>query len=724
MESLKAARGIAAAVALLAAGLASPCGAASLREPPPAGQDDGAIPPGSVNLFRGAKCSADKVWSNRTPGLAVNGDRSSGDHWAGPPIPAAHTVDLGRAVEMNTIRMITYWNGRRAYRYHVECSVDGNEWHRVVDESKNSKAATAEGRVHKFDAVTTRYVRSTFTHNSQNNDSGGHIVEIEGYLIGEDAPDGPQAAEGPMRGAVGSVDVRYERDAPPELPARTEWSAVAWRGERVHGQFVIWTGAARKGLRHEVTDLRGPGGARIPADRLTARFVRYTMGEGKLLGDILEPMDPIDIAAGSTRPVWLSVNVPADARAGTYTGTLRVNSSDGSRIEFSLKVDVLEHVLPAPAEWSFHLDLWQHPWAVARVHNLEPWSPEHWAKLREVLTLAADAGQKCLTATMVDRPWGQQTFDAFGSMVKPTLKADGSWTYDYSLFDKYIPFGLECGIDRQINCYSMVPWGNNLYYQDEASGKYVKITAKPGSEKYEWYWAPLLADFSAHLKRKGWFEKTTIAMDERHLADMKNMIALVDRVAPGFKITLAANKNLVDIIDRVHDYCFAIKFRPDKELNLRRAAAGKQTTYYVCCNPRRPNTFPFSPPAESTWLGWRAAAHRYTGFLRWAFCSYTRDPFMTTDYPRRRWPTGDCYVIYPGPRSSIRFERLREGIQDYEKVRVLRETLESRGARGKAGLAALEAILEGIQNSDHTKVVNAAKRGLEKLSRATDARGR
>ncbi|MHC4199062.1 MAG: DUF4091 domain-containing protein, partial [Planctomycetota bacterium] len=373
----------------------------------------------------------------------------------------------------------------------------------------------------------------------------------------------------------------------------------------------------------------------------------------------------------------------------------------------------------APREWSFHLDLWQHPWAVARANNLKPWSPEHWAKMREVLTLAADAGQKCLTATIVDKPWGQQTFDAFRPMVKPTRRADGSWTYDYELFDRYVAFGAECGIARQINCYSMVPWGNNFYYQDEASGKYVKITAKPGSKQYEDYWSPFLKSFAAHLKEKGLFEKTTIAMDERHLDDMKKMIALVDRVAPGLGITLAANKNLREIIDRVQDYCFAIKFRPDRELNLRRAAAGKQTTYYVCCNPRRPNTFPFSPPAESTWLGWHAAAQRYTGFLRWAFCSYTRDPFVTTDYPRRRWPTGDCFLIYPGPRSSIRFERLREGIQDYEKVRVLREMLTARGAAGKAGLAKLDAILGGIRNSAHTDVVNKAKRELEELARRT-----
>ena len=80
------------------------------------------------------------------------------------------------------------------------------------------------------------------------------------------------------------------------------------------------------------------------------------------------------------------------------------------------------------------------------------------------------------------------------------------------------------------------------------------------------------------------------------------------------------------------------------------------------------------------------------GLLRWAFCSYNIDPLKTTDYPRRRWPTGDCFLIYPGPRSSIRFERLREGIQDYDKIRLLREALAKQGAAGAAGLSKLEAL--------------------------------
>jgi hypothetical protein len=517
-----------------------------------------------------------------------------------------------------------------------------------------------------------------------------------------------------LSGAVGSVDFRYERDSFPKLPESTDCSFIAWRGERVHGQFLIWTGTGLKDVTLSTTDLKNTSGAVIPAKCVVPFYVRYTLGKGRLLGDILEPAKPIDIPAVSTRPIWLSINVPGDAAAGIYSGKLKVKDAVGHSIDFNLKLEVLSNTLPPPKDWSFHLDLWQHPWAVARIHGLKPWSKEHWAKLKEVLTLAANAGQKCLTTSIINRPWGQQTYDAFGPMIKPTRKADNSWAYDYSLFDKYVEFGFRCGINKQINCYTMVPWGNTFYYQDEASGEYKKITAKPGTAAYNDYWRPFLKDFTSHLKKKGWFEITTIAMDERHLEDMKNMIALVDSASPDFKITLAADRNLSTIIDRVHDYCFKLKFQPDATLNLKREKEGKHTTFYVCCHPKRPNTFTFSPPAESTWLGWHAASKRYSGFLRWALCSYNKDPFKTTD---DKWPTGDSFLIYPGPLSSIRFERMREGIQDYEKIRVLRETFEEQKEGGKEHMADLDAILQTIANSNHTKIVNKAKKDLTELTR-------
>ena len=47
-------------------------------------------------------------------------------------------------------------------------------------------------------------------------------------------------------------------------------------------------------------------------------------------------------------------------------------------------------------------------------------------------------------------------------------------------------------------------------------------------------------------------------------------------------------------------------------------------------------------------------------------------PNQDSRYPARSWASGDCYLVYPGC-TSIRFERLVEGIQDFEKIRILKQ---------------------------------------------------
>lgn len=60
--------------------------------------------------------------------------------------------------------------------------------------------------------------------------------------------------------------------------------------------------------------------------------------------------------------------------------------------------------------------------------------------------------------------------------------------------------------------------------------------------------------------------------------------------------------------------------------------------------------------------------------LRWAFNSWVEHPLQDSRF--RTWPAGDTYIIYPQGRSSVRYERLVEGIQDYEKIQILKKTLE------------------------------------------------
>ena len=65
-------------------------------------------------------------------------------------------------------------------------------------------------------------------------------------------------------------------------------------------------------------------------------------------------------------------------------------------------------------------------------------SEEHMRLLLPYNKVLADLGQKTITTTLIDEAWNQQTYDRFRSCVQATKRADGSWAYDYTLFDKIV----------------------------------------------------------------------------------------------------------------------------------------------------------------------------------------------------------------------------------------------------------------------------------------------
>ena len=360
------------------------------------------------------------------------------------------------------------------------------------------------------------------------------------------------------------------------------------------------------------------------------------------------------------------------------------------------EVNVLNRTLPEPKDWVYYLDLWQNPYAVARYHQVPLWSRAHFDAMRPLMKMLADAGQRTVTASIMHKPWNGQTEDHFDSMVTRIKKIDGTWSYDYTVFDKWVTFMMdEAGIDGMICCYTMIPWALKFDYYDQATNRVQFIEAKPGDKAYAEYWGAFLKDFSRHLRSKGWFEKTAISMDERPMEAMREAIKVVKEADPEFKITLAGNYH-AEIQEDLHYLCipFGRKF-PDDVLASRKSK-GQISTYYTCCTEAFPNTFTFSDPAEATWTAIHATAGNYEGYLRWAVNSWTADPLRDSRF--RTWPAGDTYSIYPGPRSSIRFERLVEGIQDCEKIRILREELKAEGATGK--LKRLDEEVAGFRFED------------------------
>ena len=481
--------------------------------------------------------------------------------------------------------------------------------------------------------------------------------------------------------------------------SKRSWKACAWRNERVNGQIVLWTKEPLDQMRVRVSALKGDRGE-IPASAVSARFVRYVSAsfmrrnEGgprtRYMGDILDDADSLAMPTNTFRPVWLTAKIPAAAAPGIYRGNVLAIAAGGKKIDFPVEIEVLGRTLPDPKDWAYFLDLWQHPWAVARYHGVKPFSPEHYAFMKPLWEELAAAGQKAITTTITDLPWNHQNFDAYYSMIRHIKRADGTFRRDFSLWDEYVDFCEKCGLGPQIHCYTMATWGHVVYWEDEDTGDIVKAKLKPGTPEHEAFWGPLLSEFRDHVKSQGRLGRVYIALDERSREELYATANLIGKCGKGLKLEMAGNKKPSEFAGIVIDnYCQYIQhITPEYlcEVHSTRPPENFTTTYYVCCGPDRPNTFVDSPLAESTWTSLYAAAKRLDGFLRWAYVNWTRDPFVDATFGN--WRPGDTYLVYPGCRVSSRWEMLRDGIETCEKIRILR----TEGRFGKRLEAALGQI--------------------------------
>lgn len=536
----------------------------------------------------------------------------------------------------------------------------------------------------------------------------------------------------PTQLSWGSTDVRYPKLSVPKVVQTSRWQTKAWKGERVNAQAVLWTKTDLSKVKIDVGELKN-GSSIIPSSAIRTSFVRYVMTDelskdgttgcghrpdptewdSSIVADVLDIINIRDIKANSTQPIWLNIRIPSDSKNGTYKGMLTVSGENMTTMKLQIEVNVLNHVLPEPKDWVFHLDLWQNPYAVARYYQVPLWSKEHFDAMRPVMKMLADAGQKGITTSIMHKPWAGQTYDHFDSMISRMKKIDGSWAYDYTVFDKWVTFMMdEIGINKYIYCYTMIPWALSFDYFDQATNTVKFVEAKPGDAAYEEYWGSFLRDFSRHLRAKGWFEKAMIAMDERGEDAMQAAIKVIKKADPAFKISVAGYYH-ESIQSELHDLTIAFGHNFPPDVRAARRRAGQISNVYTCCAEPRPNTFTFSPPAEATWIGWHAMAGDYDGYLRWAYNSWTEDPLRDTRF--HTWAGGDCFLVYPGARSSIRMERLIEGIQDYEKIRLLREAFTAKKANSK--LKQLNSIVspftsDRITPDNAAQMVNAARKAL------------
>ncbi len=486
--------------------------------------------------------------------------------------------------------------------------------------------------------------------------------------------------------SFGSTDELYFRKEVPLVSKNTHAQLTGWKGERVNMQVLAWSTDTLRQVRLVLNDLVADHGGRIDKKHIQKHLVRYVLSDypygardvvcgtppytdGYLMPDRFESFDRFTLPGRTARPLWLFLDIPADTRPGTYRGTVEV-VSETERQSLDISLRVQDMTLPPPAEWKHLLDLWQNPWAVAWYSDVEPWSDAHKALLKKHLSLYADAGGKYITTYAVHSPWSDNSYRIEGGMIDWIWQNNKTWKFDYSIFDEYVELAMQCGITQAITIYTPVPWAERFRYLDEATGNYVYEQWVPESEVFRKNWNIFLTDLKKHLEQKGWFGITYLGINENEMKQTLAAIEVIRQHSPDWRITYAGDWH-TELDSLLNDYSYLYGKEPDAAQLKKRAARGATSTYYVCCNPAYPNNFVFSPPIEGRWISWYSAACGYDGFLRWAYDAWPADP--ERDARHGSWAAGDCYLVYPGGNSGIRYEKLREGIVDFEKIRMLGE---------------------------------------------------
>ena len=103
-----------------------------------------------------------------------------------------------------------------------------------------------------------------------------------------------------------------------------------------------------------------------------------------------------------------------------------------------------------------------------------------------------------------------------------------------------------------------------------------------------------------------------------------------------------------------------------------------------------------NPPYEGLYSILCSYKRGTDGFLRWALDSFNVDPLRSTDH--RLFASGDIYMIYPDEKdskeakakSSHRYEKIREGIRYFSKIKQLKKIAKDREAE-------IDKILESTE---------------------------
>ena len=245
--------------------------------------------------------------------------------------------------------------------------------------------------------------------------------------------------------------------------------------------------------------------------------------------------------------------------------------------------------------------------------------------------------------------------------------------------------------------------------------------------------------FQRHLSEKGWIEYFfTYIFDEpepKKYGHVNSFLSQVKLAKPGVLRNMLTARSFPPELPFVDIWCPEIyTFKPD--LAAVEKEKGREVWWYVAFSSRHPypNVWIDYPALDCRiwpWLTWK---HDLDGILYWQITYWKKNPWETTEvFPHAN---GDGSLVYPGPDGkpvdSIRWECIRDGMEDYEVFCLLEAAareLEGTQPSLVADIRRLCAIDDSVAaafnnyNPDPRALLNARRQMSECLEKAVAVLG-
>ena len=397
------------------------------------------------------------------------------------------------------------------------------------------------------------------------------------------------------------------------------------------------------------SDLRGEA-RRIPASVIDVGFVSYRISRVTMEGSVytiaprlIMPANVVEMPQGIARRFWLTVRVPADAKAGVYKGTVAVRPEKGAAaevpIEFRVRAGRLDRVDIPAGPWGYTIGI--------------PWGDD---------PLAAACNREMAAKTL--RKMREYGFTAFSGMPAIAYEGfrDGKPVLDFGNSDAQMKLARDLGFQAVVSYGSGIQ-GLNGYYQDTAA-----MTAA-GFKDYAEFIRSIYSEVQRHADANGWMGVYYNIGDEPIGEDLTRSADNAEAYRRAFPkgppyFTAASSftgSNKADPHFRLSKALHVADWNVhDKDsVNLIHQAGGEWAFY------NGGNRWTFGD------YMYKAAKQFGMKFrLSWHWNAVAGDPYYALDCREDdyAWCNGspDGQLI-----AAVEFERLREGLDDYRRLLTL-----------------------------------------------------